>query len=101
MDTNMKLMVNMTEAIRRELQNIVELWKETKGGHLAVSSQLCVCVPLVVTGIRLDCTFDSVFLFEQGARRLISHPCQRSYGNQLEESWDANSCTCILTFKFL
>ena len=68
MDTNMKLMVNMTEAIRRELQNIVELWKETKGGHLAVSSQLCVCVPLVVTGIRLDCTFDSVFffMFKQG-----------------------------------
>ena len=38
---------------------------------------------------------------EQGARRLISHPCQRSYGNQLEENWDANSCTCIkLSLKF-
>ena len=34
---------------------------------------------------------------EQGALRLISylcHLCQRSYGNQLEENWDPNSCTC-------
>ena len=36
----------------------------------------------------------SIFPLMQGARRLISHPCQRSYGNQLEESWDAGSCTC-------
>ena len=35
---------------------------------------------------------------EQGARRLISYPCQRSYGNQLEENWDANSCTCTSCF---
>ena len=33
-------------------------------------------------------------VYKQGARRLISHPCQRSYGNQLEESWAAGSCTC-------
>ena len=35
---------------------------------------------------------------EQAARRLMSHPCQRSYGNQLEENWDANSCTCTNCF---
>ena len=31
----------------------------------------------------------------QGARRLISKPCQRSYGNRVEEMLDAASCTCI------
>ena len=35
---------------------------------------------------------------EQGARRLISYPCQWSYGNQLEENWDANSCNCATCF---
>ena len=35
------------------------------------------------------------FLRQQGARRLISKPCQRSYGNRVEEMLDAASCTCI------
>ena len=32
---------------------------------------------------------------EAGARRLISKPCQRSYGNRVDEMLDAASCTCI------
>ena len=40
------------------------------------------------------------FSLLQGARKLISYPCQRSYGNQLEENWDANSCTCIFLVKW-
>ena len=35
---------------------------------------------------------------EQGARRLISFPCQWSYGNQLEENWDAKSLNCATCF---
>ena len=46
--------------------------------------RLCVCT----TWTHRD---RSALIIFAGARRLISYPCQRSYGNQLEESWDANS----------
>ena len=35
---------------------------------------------------------------KQGERRLISKPCQRSYGNQVDEMLDAAACTCHLYF---
>ena len=49
-------------------------------------ARVCKCtswIPRLPLGISFS------FLFQQRARRLISHPCQQSYGNQLEESWDA------------
>ena len=52
---------------------------------LRIVRDVCVCVCWSQRG-----PFGLLVLM-QGARRLISYPCQRSYGNQLEESWDANS----------
>ena len=46
------------------------LLRSTGAGN-SVRVCVCVCVHLVVTGIRLDCTFDSVFIFEQGAWQLF------------------------------
>ena len=37
--------------------------KQLSDVTLQSASMLSVCVPLVVTGIRLDCTFDSVLSF--------------------------------------
>ena len=58
---------------------------------LYIYFNVCVCVSTPVPQGSASLSFPPRM---QGARRLISHPCQRSYGNQLEESWDAGSCTC-------
>ena len=53
------------------------------GEHAGV----CVCVPLGVTGIRLDGTFDAVSVFfEQGRTARHTHRTQRSYG-MTREGW--------------
>ena len=97
---------------KKKASNAAAYWQLTFALHTSSTTsscadigKLCVCVcptpsPGALLTHYLPLFHSTCTVRPQGARRLISHPCQRSYRNQLEESWDAGSCTCELFNQF-